>query len=83
MKEDHGFVSPARFLSAYLVSSCSSTCSLNKPLSHCELNAAWCVPKGWCADTTEMILHISAASIHALVAVCAVARSAVTYNYSP
>lgn len=30
-----------------------------------------------------MTLHISAASIHGLVAVCAVAGSAVNYNYSP
>lgn len=30
-----------------------------------------------------MTLHISAASIHGLVAVCAVAHSDVTYNYSP
>lgn len=30
-----------------------------------------------------MTLHISAASIHGLVAVCAVAHRPVTYNYSP
>lgn len=39
------------------------------------------MPEGCCADTTEMTLHVSAASIHGLVAVCAVARGSVTYNY--
>lgn len=39
------------------------------------------MPEGCRADTTEMTLHVSAASIHGLVAVCAVARGSVTYNY--
>lgn len=40
------------------------------------------MPEGCCADTTETTLRVSAASIHGLVAVCAVARGSVTYNYS-